>query len=163
MSTAVRRRARRDESLARIDAGIARIARIALSRQAAHLRAERSGVALSPLGAAVLAAIYRRSPVNLRAVAAAVDTQPSRVSKEVDELRRRGWVRARTDPGDARAQLLTVSATGRRAFERYRRAALDLLADVLRDWSDAELRDLAERVGRLAGSLSGGGSRRRER
>ena len=145
---------RRAELLAQIDAALTRIGRVASSRRSAQLRAERSGLSLRPLGVTVLASIYRRGPVNLRTVAAAVDTQPSRVSKEVNELRAQGYVKVQTDPTDARAMLLTVTATGRRAFERYRRAADELLADVLGEWGDDELADLAAHVQRLARDFS---------
>lgn len=155
MSTQVGRGVRRAESLAQVDAALTRIGRIASSRRSAQLRAERSGLSLSPLGVTVLASIYRRGPVNLRSVAAAVDTQPSRVSKEVNELRSLGLVNARVDPDDARAMLLTVSAGGRRAFERYRSAADGLLADVLADWPDDELHALATTLQRLASDFSG--------
>jgi DNA-binding MarR family transcriptional regulator len=154
MSTQVDRGVRRGESLAQVDAALTRIGRIASSRRSAQLRAERAGLSLSPLGVTVLAAIYRRGPVNMRAIAAAVDTQPSRVSKEVNELRRLGLVNARVDPDDARATLLTVSAAGRRAFERYRGAADELLADVLDGWTDDELDALGTTLQRLARDFS---------
>ncbi|MDX6284763.1 MAG: hypothetical protein QOG53_248 [Frankiales bacterium] len=154
MSTQVDRGVRRAESLAQVDAALTRIGRVASSRRSAQLRAERAGLSLSPLSVTVLASIYRRGPVNLRAIAAAVDTQPSRVSKEVNELRRLGLVNARVDPEDARATLLTVSAAGRRAFERYRRAADVLLAEVLSGWPDDELTALATTLQRLAQDFS---------
>jgi DNA-binding MarR family transcriptional regulator len=155
MSTQVSRRVRRAEALAQVDAALTRIGRIGGSRRAAQVRAERSRVPLSRLGAAVLASIYRRGPVNLRDVAAAVDTQPSRVSKEVNGLRDLGFVTGQTDPDDARAQLLTVTAAGRRAFEDYRAAADDLLAEVLGKWTDGELDGLAAMLQRLASDFGG--------
>jgi DNA-binding MarR family transcriptional regulator len=145
----------RTEDLAAVDTALTRIGREATSRRAQRLRAERSRVDISALGVSVLAAIYRNGPLTLRNVADLVDTQPSRVSKEVTVLRERGYVSQLTHPSDARAYLLSVSARGRHAFERYRRAADDMLADRLDGWSNAQLHALATLLTRLAEDTTG--------
>jgi DNA-binding MarR family transcriptional regulator len=140
----------RAEDLAAVDTALTRIGREATSRRAQRLRAERSRVDVSALGVSVLAAIYRHGPLTLRNVADLVDTQPSRVSKEVTVLRERGYVSQLAHPTDARAQLLSVSVRGRQAFERYRRAADDMLADRLSGWNNARLHELATLLTRLS-------------
>jgi DNA-binding MarR family transcriptional regulator len=145
----------RPEDLAAVDTALTRIGREATSRRAQRLRAERGRVDISALGVSVLAAIYRHGPLTLRNVADLVDTQPSRVSKEVTVLRERGYVSQLEHPTDARAQLLSVSVRGRHAFERYRRAADDMLADRLSGWSNARLHELATLLTRLSEDVTG--------
>lgn len=144
----------RGDDLAAIDVALTRIARVAMSRAATRARAERSGVDLNPLAVNVLAVIYRRGPSRLGKVAEVVDIQPSRVSKEIAQLRRRGYVVGQTDPDDHRATQVSLTPRGRRAFARYRRAADQLLEETVADWDDGRLRQLAALLGALAKDFS---------
>ena len=146
--------ARRDD-LARVDAGLTRIGRAANSRRAAQYRSELSGVDLQPTGVRTLAAILRHGPLRLTAVAAHVDLEPSRISKEVNRLVDAGLVAQAADATDGRAVLLTVTPTGRDAFRRYRSTVDQILSDRLTGWSDDELRRVADALERLADSLVG--------
>jgi DNA-binding MarR family transcriptional regulator len=140
----------RADDLHALDLAITRIGRVANSRRSSELRAERSGVALTPTALATLAAVYRHGPARLTAIAEHVDLEPSRISREVRRLVADGYVEQRPDPDDGRAVSLRVTRKGRGAFERYRAAADALLAEAMADWSDADLHKLSRLVGRLA-------------
>jgi DNA-binding MarR family transcriptional regulator len=143
----------RDANLRAVDAALTRIGRVANSRRASARRAHRSGVDLAPTAVATLAAIYRHGPARLRTIAEHVDLEPSRISREVGPLVEAGLVRQEADAEDRRATLLVATAAGRRAFEAYRRAADEILASSVRDWSDRDLASLATMLTRLASSL----------
>jgi DNA-binding MarR family transcriptional regulator len=147
-------RVRRTDDLARIDAALTRIGRVANSRRAVQARAERSGVRLHPATLSTLATVYRHGPLRLTDIADALDLEPSRISKEVARLSTAGLVEARPDPTDRRASLLRTTASGRTAFERYRQAADDILAAALVEWSEADLAHAAEVLDRLARSVT---------
>jgi DNA-binding MarR family transcriptional regulator len=142
-----------------VDAALMRIGRVANSRRAASRRARRAGVSLAPTAVRTLAAIYRLGPARLRAIAEHVDLEPSRVSREVRPLVDAGLVVQRADPADGRATLLATTAAGNRAFERYRRAADQILAESMEGWTDQDLRKLARLLTRLAASLDSSGGR----
>ena len=143
----------RQADLHSVDAALTRIGRVANSRRAARRRARRAGVPLAPTAERTLAAIYRLGPARLRAIAEHVDLEPSRVSREVRPLVEAGLVVQRTDPADGRATLLATTAAGKRAFERYRRAADEILAQSMEDWNDQDLHRLAKLLTRLSASL----------
>jgi DNA-binding MarR family transcriptional regulator len=143
----------RSDDLRAVDAALTRIGRVANSRRASARRGRRSGVALAPTAVATLAAIYRHGPARLTTIAEHVDLEPSRISREVRPLVDAGLVEQRPDPDDRRATKLIATAAGRRAFERYRAAADEILADSIADWSDGDLHQLAGLLTRLAASL----------
>jgi DNA-binding MarR family transcriptional regulator len=143
----------REANLRAVDAALTRIGRVANSRRAAARRARRSGVTLAPTAVATLAAVYRLGPARQSAIAEHLELEPSRVSREVRTLVDGGLVRQEDDPDDGRAVLLVATAAGREAFERYRRAADEILAESLQDWDERDLAALASLLTRLAGSL----------
>jgi DNA-binding MarR family transcriptional regulator len=144
----------RAEDVRRIDHALTRIGRVANSRRAVALREARSGVRLQPATLATLATVYRRGPVRQSDISESIEFEPSRVSKEVQRLLAAGLVVAQPDPSDRRAVLLRVTREGGEAFERYRTAADDILAEALVDWSDQDLQTAAQVLGRLAASVS---------
>jgi DNA-binding MarR family transcriptional regulator len=143
----------RTDDLRALDLALTRIGRVANSRRAAELRAQRSGVALAPTALATLAAIYRHGPARLTTIAEHVDLEPSRISREVQRLVADGLVEQRPDPHDGRATSLRATRKGRTSFERYRAAADAVLAEAMGDWSDADLHRLTRLVTRLADGI----------
>jgi DNA-binding MarR family transcriptional regulator len=143
----------REANLRAVDAALTRIGRIANSRRAAGRRAHRSGVTLAPTAVATLAAVYRAGPARQSAIADHLELEPSRVSREVRTLVDAGLVTQQPDPDDGRAVVLAATASGREAFERYRRAADEILAESLHEWDERDLATLADLLTRLAVSL----------
>jgi DNA-binding MarR family transcriptional regulator len=143
----------RPRDIAALDGALTRIGRAANSRRAAQLRSQLSGVDLLPTTVGALAAVFRLGPVRLTDVAAHLDLEPSRVSKEVNRLVEADLVAPVTDPTDGRAVLLSVTAEGADAFRRYRATVDAQLASLLLDWSDDDVHQLAALLGRLAAAV----------
>lgn len=141
-------------ALQTIDAALTRIGRVANSRRAATRRAQRAGVNLSATAVAALAVTYRHGPARLSALAEHLDLEPSRASKEMRRLIDAGLVIQVPDPDDRRASLLSVTKEGSAAFRRYRKAADQLLAEALADWSDTDMSRVAIQLDRLAATLT---------
>ncbi|RKG58965.1 MarR family transcriptional regulator [Corallococcus sp. AB011P] len=75
------------------------------------------------------------------------------VSRAARALEERGLVRRATSQSDARSRRLTLTASGRRLYQRIAPAALEAEAEVLAELSPSErevLRSLLERVERAA-------------
>ena len=65
-----------------------------------------------------------------------------------------GLVVQTPDPDDRRATVLSVTKAGSAAFRRYRKAADELLAEALADWSDKDVDRAAVQLHRLAATLT---------
>lgn len=141
-------------ALQTIDAALTRIGRVANSRRAAARRAERAGVNLSATAVNALAVTYRHGPARLSTLAEHLDLEPSRASKEMRRLLDAGLVTQVADPVDRRASMLSVTKAGSAAFRRYRKAADELLAEALAEWSDQEMDRVAVHLDRLAATLT---------
>lgn len=144
----------RAAALQTIDLALTRIGRVANSRRNASARAGRAGVQLSTTAVAALAAVYRHGPARLSVLADHLDLEPSRASKEMRRLLDAGLITQEPDPHDRRAAVLTVTKAGSAAFRRYRKAADEMLAEALADWSDRDLDRVARQIDRLAASLA---------
>lgn len=145
----------RSDDLRAVDAGLTRVARVANSRRAARYRQELSGVDLLPTAVSTLATIVSIGPARLTDVAAALELEPSRISKEVNRLVAAGLVAQTPDAADRRAVALAVTEDGADAWRRYRKATDQQLARTLKEWSDDDLSQLASLLTRLAQAVSG--------
>ncbi len=139
---------RRDD-LRRIERSVTGIARISFGRSAARNRSERSGVDLSRPAMAILAALRISGPVRLSALALATHLEAPLVSREVRVLEAAGYVERTADPGDGRAAIVAATELGQAAFERYRAATDEIIAETFVDWPDGDLDALAEQLERL--------------
>lgn len=147
----------RTTDLHELQTALTTVGRVQHSHGARRRIEDRSGVPLGPTTIAALAAVHTMGPVRHRAVARRVGLQPSRVSKEVRVLVEAGFVTERPDPDDRRAVLLEATDKGADAHDRYVRAAQETLADVLADWTDADVHRLTHLLTRLAADFSRGG------
>jgi len=144
----------RATDLLALQTALTTIGRVQHSHRARRRIEDRSGVPLGPTTIATLAAIRTSGPARHRAVAHRVGLQPSRVSKEVRVLVDAGMVTERPDPDDRRAVLLEATDKGTEAHARYLDAAQEILAEVLADWSDRDLRQLVGLTTRLAAAFA---------
>jgi DNA-binding MarR family transcriptional regulator len=143
----------RTTDLRSIQDSVSVIVRVQRSRRARRRLERRAGVPLAPTAIDVLAAIDKLGPTRHGAVARSVDTQPSRISKEVRALVAAGLVVESPDPHDRRAVLLRTTDAGAAALAGYLDAAQAALADTLADWDDDDVAALAALIARLAGSF----------
>lgn len=96
----------------------------------------------------LLVHLVKDGPQRSSVLAESVHSDPSTVSRQVGQLVRLGLVERRPDPQDGRACLLAATAEGARVFERNRVQRIELLGEMLSDWSTSEqetLRDLLAR------------------
>jgi DNA-binding MarR family transcriptional regulator len=145
----------RADDLAKVDVALTRIGRIANSRRAARERSRLSGVDLLPTAVWTLAAVNRLGPVRLTELAAEMELEPSRVSKEVNRLVDAGLVAQETDTSDRRAIQITATDKGADAWRRYRKAVDQQLARTLDSWSDRDLNQLSSLLTRLSAAVAG--------
>ena len=135
--------------LRRVEHALTRIGRISLGREAARIRAERSGVHLSRPSISILSTLRVSGPVRLRELSHRTDLEAPLISREVRDLIAAGLVRRTSDPTDGRAGIVELTPKGRRASEAYRAATDDIIAETFSGWSAAELRVLAEQLERV--------------
>ena len=74
------------------------------------------------------------------ALAEAVHSDPSTVSRQVAHLVRLGLVERVADPADGRATLLVATDEGRRVFDENRQLRNRRIAGLVADWSDDDRR-----------------------
>ncbi|MEU3983953.1 MarR family transcriptional regulator [Streptomyces sp. NPDC026672] len=82
----------------------------------------------------------------------AIDT--SVLSRRIAPLKKRGWVVQVTDPKDRRAQLITLSDSGRSMLDDLRAETGASMVAGLPDWKVADLKALAAQLQRLEADLS---------
>ncbi|HLR84555.1 MAG TPA: MarR family winged helix-turn-helix transcriptional regulator [Nocardioidaceae bacterium] len=86
-------------------------------------------------------------------IAAAYEVDASVVSRQVGCLVSRGLVERRTDPADARASLLTITAEGRDELAEFDRVYARYLGERFEDWSDERLAESAAVLDDVASRL----------
>lgn len=102
----------------------------------------------------LLAALAQTGPMRSTALAEAVLSDPSTVSRQVAYLVHRGYVERRADPADRRAALLALTERGEQALAGHCQHRDARLAHVMRAWPEDERRQLAVLIDRLADDLA---------
>ncbi|MDQ3150409.1 MAG: MarR family transcriptional regulator [Actinomycetota bacterium] len=86
----------------------------------------------------LLCHLVREGPQRTGALADAVYSDPSTVSRQAASLVRHGLVERRPDPEDGRASLLAATAEGRRAHAAHRALRTAHLEAMTRHWEPAD-------------------------
>jgi DNA-binding MarR family transcriptional regulator len=110
----------------------------------------------------LLVHLVKGGPRRASALAEAVHSDPSTISRQVAQLVRLGLVERTADPEDGRATVLAATDEGRRVFEENRRVRNERIAEMLADWSVADRRNLAELLGRFSTAFEKAPMRRTE-
>jgi len=92
-------------------------------------------------------------PSRSSALAAAVHSDPSTVSRQVAALVDRGLVERLADPHDGRATLLAATEAGKERHRLVHDRRERAFARMVADWPEQEVRDLAALLGRLNDSF----------
>jgi DNA-binding MarR family transcriptional regulator len=94
------------------------------------------------------------APQPIGALAGRLGVSQQATSKSVADLERRGYVRRTTDPGDARARIVRLTARGEAVIDEGRRARAALVAELTAELGPRRaeaarrfLVDLVERLG----------------
>ncbi|HSX66383.1 MarR family transcriptional regulator [Nocardioides sp.] len=117
---------------------------------AIHVSTASGEVALERSSYGILCLLADEGPQRLGSIASAFHLDPSTVTRQAQAVVKLGLAAKKTDPGDRRATLLSLSEFGERAIKEardFRRQALDLL---LAEWSPEEV----EQFGRLLGKFN---------
>lgn len=116
----------------------------------------------SDIGVAhVLVQLVEHGPQRVGAIACAVGSDPSTVSRKVTTLVDAGLVERRADPDDGRAQLLAATEAGVRRCDEGRGRRTDFVAGVLTEWPGESRLLLADLLGRFADDLQAAATRPR--
>src|SRR5579859_2243906 len=101
-----------------------------------------------------LGRIGRIGPCRLSELAASLGVDASTITHRVQALERSGYVERLADPADGRASVVQLSPPGSAALVRLRAARRSLFGRLVQGWEDAERRQLATALERIAGALS---------
>ena len=97
----------------------------------------------------LLAHLVREGPKRITALAEAVHSDTSTVSRQTSSLVAHGLVERMADPGDGRACLLVATEAGRGTFDRVKAERTRHIAALLADWPQSERRTLVLLLDRL--------------
>lgn len=98
---------------------------------------------------ALLVHLVGDGPQRLTALADAVHSDTSTVSRQVGALVRHGLVERRADPQDGRACQLAATENGRRTFHQHRCHRTAAMAELVSSWPRADVRQLVSLLDRL--------------
>ncbi|MGD0555749.1 MAG: MarR family winged helix-turn-helix transcriptional regulator [Streptosporangiaceae bacterium] len=115
--------------------------RVALARMSRRMRREVAG--LTPTQLAALATVEKVGPIRLGDLAGMEGIAPSTLTRLVTALEDSGYVKRCTDPSDARASTLAITAKGRDALDRLRAETTALLTRSLMTLTDDQRATLA--------------------
>jgi DNA-binding MarR family transcriptional regulator len=71
------------------------------------------------------------------------------VSRELNRLVDEGYALRRADPTDGRVAWVNLSEKGLAAYQAYRKATDDIIAETFGEWNSHELHDLAGKLERV--------------
>jgi len=147
------------DDLRGVELAINRISRISNGRVAARHRSERSGVMLSRPAITILSTLRGSGPVRLSLLARLTDLEAPLISREIRELAEGGYVRRTADPTDGRAGIVDLTAKGRRAYQAYRDATDEIIAETFEAWSASDLHELRTLLDRVSEDFARGPGR----
>jgi DNA-binding MarR family transcriptional regulator len=135
-----------DAALGRIETQVAMLMRLGEATRRSSPRPHR---ALDRAAYVILRLLQEAGPQNVSAVAARLNLDGSTVTRQVGGLHRDGLVTRGADPDDRRGTVIAATARGLARVDAVSRARCEIYREVLRDWTDGELRDLAGSLERL--------------
>lgn len=143
-----------DEHYERAEAMLNQLVRfMRLSKRAASRFTSQHSDGIEQAAYLILYVLVSEGPRRTTALAEAVHSDTSTVSRQVGSLVRHGLVERQADPADGRACLLAATPRGTECFEAHRRARTAEMIHVLANWSVEDLRDGAELLDRLNGEF----------
>ena len=114
-------------------------AMFALGKQQATLGHKMSRAGVDRSAVMLLKVLAHGGPCRSSALAAAVHSDPSTVSRQIAGLVRDGLVERRADPEDGRASVLVPTEAGLTLLEEQRKRIGLALAGVVRQWAPEDL------------------------
>jgi DNA-binding MarR family transcriptional regulator len=108
-----------------------------------------SGLSLDRAAVAILRRLAESEPMRPGVLAGLLAVEASHVTRQLRQLERAGYVMRVADPDDRRAQRIELTDVGVAAVDRLREAGRRGMLMALADWSEEDLRQLAELFRRL--------------
>jgi DNA-binding MarR family transcriptional regulator len=142
------------DSLATIMLGLDHFGRWTRSRRFHRTVAGMTGVDLGRSGYSILASLEEDGPQRVTDLAERFLLDQSTVSRRVSPLEEKGFIQRTSAESDGRVAILSLTASGRAALARHRKALLDVLGAILARWDKAEIQSLATSMTALASSLA---------
>ncbi|GGP35915.1 MarR family winged helix-turn-helix transcriptional regulator [Saccharothrix coeruleofusca] len=122
-----------------------------LNRLQACLHSQMSKAGIDKASFILLATLHYQGPSRSSALAEAVFSDPSTVSRQVADLVKEGLVERRADPADGRASVLVVTEAGVAFLDERRRGRNAAIARLFADWSTPEWAEFATYFERFVG------------
>lgn len=132
---------------------LAQLLRLGASRKVHARQAAVAGAPVTAPGAALLAILVEQGPLRLSDLARETDMDPGAASRQVKALEEAGLVERSGRDGDARVQVLRVTAAGRDVRGRIAEVQDRHMADVLEGWSADERAQFARLLARFVDDL----------
>lgn len=126
-------------------------AMVRLNKMHACVAAHMSKSGMDKASFVLLANLSQLGPSRSSALAEAVFSDPSTVSRQVATLVKEGWVERRADPDDGRASVLAVTDAGQRLLDERRTQRNKAIARMLADWSEEDLSAFIDHFERFVG------------
>jgi DNA-binding MarR family transcriptional regulator len=117
--------------------------RTAVARLNHFLREPVARLGITPTRLTAMATLEKQGPMRAGDLAAGLSITAASMSRLVEALEEGGWVARERDPDDRRAQLLSISAHGRRTLRTMRREGAGELAEAIRSLPEADRKALA--------------------
>jgi DNA-binding MarR family transcriptional regulator len=99
-----------------------------------------------------LSKLIKLGPMSSGALAKAVCSDPSTISRQAAALVERGLVRREADAHDGRVTVLVVTERGHEVVEQTRRLRTEHFDRIMADWSQTEREEFADRLERFVAS-----------
>ncbi|WP_086788522.1 MarR family winged helix-turn-helix transcriptional regulator [Crossiella equi] len=125
---------------------------VRLNRATACMAAQSAKLGIDKTSFTLLATLVHTGPLRSSALAEAVYSDPSTISRQVAQLVKDGLVERTADPLDGRATLLAATESGRELFRQRRDRRNEMIASILADWSPEDRRQLATLFHRFVGA-----------
>lgn len=106
-----------------------------------------------PASAAVLTLLHKYGEMRMGRLAELMAIDMSVTSRHVSHIEERGWVERRPDPQDGRSRLLRLTERGNRQLNTLSKATTEALEAFLHDWTEEDLAQLNDLLGRLRASF----------
>ena len=104
---------------------------------------------LEPAQYALLNHVEDLAPVRMADLVAALEVDKGPVSRACARLEEQGLLKRAADKSDARATLLTLTATGKRKLAAAKKKRSKVVEDLLKDWSPAQVKSFATQVSKF--------------
>ena len=109
----------------------------------------RAGVDVDRSGIVILTTLHRIGPMRMSDLAVDIGLDRSTISRQVAAVVRSGHVQKMNDSADARASLLTLTASGQAARKKLADAWHDIVLELVAEWTTEEQTQLGRLLGKL--------------